>query len=296
MDYIIYIIYRFFEYILYALPRVFKKPILHFLAFIVYLFAKKHNRIAKVNLDLAFGDSKSDDEKKAIIKSSYRNMLYNAYEFMVTQRQSIDEMLKKVTVENEEIILSLLKEKKKIIIVSGHYGCWEFMLPFFASHYNALSIISRPLNNKYINTIFLKAREKHNLKMCTKKGAALCMVKALRGGRVVALTIDQSINPEQSIDVDFFSHKATQVDSPVRIASKVGAVILPIMGIREDFENYKLVFKMPIEVEKNLGLVEIQKLSQKISDILEEQIIEKPNDWFWQHRRWKVYYPEMYKS
>ncbi len=48
MDYIIYIIYRFFEYILYALPRVFKKPILHFLAFIVYLFAKKHNRIAKV--------------------------------------------------------------------------------------------------------------------------------------------------------------------------------------------------------------------------------------------------------
>lgn len=277
------------------LPRFLKKPILNFMAFLIYLFSKKHNRIARVNLNLAFGNSKSDDEKEAIIKSSYRNMLYNAYEFMIIQRQSIDDMLKKVIVENEEIILSLIKEKKKVIIVSGHYGCWEFMLPFFASHYNALSIISRPLNNKYINAVFLKAREKHNLAMCTKKGAALCMVKALRKGRIVALTIDQSIKPKLSIDVEFFGHKATQVDSPVRLASKVDAVILPLMGIREDFEKYRLVFKTPIEVPKNIDSNETQKISQKISDILEKQIKEKPDDWFWQHRRWKVYYPEIYK-
>lgn len=296
LDYIVYLVYRFFEFLFFISPKFLLKPILHFIAYLSYVFAKKHNRIAKANLDLAFGETKTEEEKKSIIKSSFLNMVYNLYEFIILQRASLDEMEQKVIVENEAYILKLLEENKRVITVSGHYGCWEFSLPYFAMKYNPLTIISRKLNNRYINDIFLKARHRQNLEMCEKDGAAKCMVKSLRKGRVVALTIDQSINSKQSVDVTFFGHRASQVDSPVRLASKLDAVIIPLFTLREGFEKHKIIFKEPIEVKQNMTEEEIQELSQKLSDVLEEQVRKKPEDWFWQHRRWKLYYPEIYKK
>jgi len=296
LDYIVYLIYRFFEFLFHVFPKSLLKPILHFIAYLGYLFAKKHNRIAKANLDLAFGETKTEEEKKKIIKSSFVNMIYNAYEFIAIQKETLKEMDQKAIIENEEIILKLIKENKKIIIVTGHYGCWEFLIPFVAAKYKPLTVIVRPMNNRYINKVYKKARDRYNLAICEKKGAAKCVLKSLKNDKAIALTVDQSINSRQGINVNFFGHKVTQVDSPVRFATKFDAVILSIFTTREDFGKYKVIFKEPIEVKQNMNEEEIQMMSQKLSDILEEQIREKPDDWFWQHRRWKVYYPEMYKK
>ena len=296
LDYLIYLIYRFFEFLFHIIPKILLKPILHFIAYVAHLFAKKHNRIAKANLDLAFGETKTEEEKIRIIKSSLRNMVYNLYEFIVLQKTSLEKMDQKVIIENEEVILKLIEEKKRIIIITGHYGCWEFSIPYVAMKYNPLTLISRKLNNRYINDVFTKARHRQSLEMCEKTGAAKCIVKAIKKGRIVAITIDQNLDRRNSaIDVSFFGHKVTQVDSPVRLATKLDAVILPLFTIREDFEKYKILFKEPIEIKQNMNEEEIKNLSQELSFILEEQVREKPDDWFWQHRRWKMYYPEIYK-
>jgi len=296
LDYIIYIIYRCFEFLFYIFPKNLIKPILHFIAYLGYFLAKKHNRVAKANLDMAFGETKTKEEKREIIKSSLVNMAYNIYEFITIQRETLKELENKAIIENEEIILKLIEEKKKIIIVTGHYGCWEFLIPFIAAKYKPMTVTIRPMNNKYINNIYEKARDRYSLSVCEKKGAAKCIIKALKNDRMVAMTIDQSINRKQGINVDFFGHKVTQVDSPVRLATKLDTVILPIFTTREDFGKYKVIFKEHIEVKQNMDEDEIQSMSQMISNILEEQIKEKPNDWFWQHRRWKVYYPEIYQK
>lgn len=296
MNYTVYLIYRFFEFLSYILPKFLIKYVLNSIAYLAYIFSKKHARIAKANLDLAFGDSKTEEEKKRIIKSSFVNMAYNMYEFIVLQRTSLEKMDQKVIVENEAYLTTLLEENKKVIFVSAHYGCWEFTIPYLAMKYNPLTIISRKLNNPYLNELFTKTRHKKNLEMCEKSGAAKCVVKAIKKGRIVALTTDQNINKKQSYtDVNFFEHKVTQVDSPVRFASKLDAVILQVFTIREDFEKYRIVFKEPMNVKQNINEEEIQALSQKLSNILEEQIKSKPDDWFWQHRRWNMYYPEIYK-
>ncbi len=296
LDYIIYLIYRFFEFLFYLFPKFLIKPILHFIAYLAHLFAKKHNRIAKVNLDLAFGKTKTEEEKIKIIKSSLRNIVYNLYEFITIQRETLKEMESKAIIENEEVILKLIEEKKRIIIVTGHYGCWEFLIPFVAAKYKPMTVTVRPMNNKYINNIYEKARDRYNLSICEKKGAAKCIIKALKNDRMVAMTIDQNLDRRNNaVDVSFFEHKATQVDSPVRLATKLNTVILPVFIIRDDFEKYKIVFKDPIEVKQNMNENELKNLSQELSNILEDQIRSKPDDWFWQHRRWKMYYPEIYK-
>jgi KDO2-lipid IV(A) lauroyltransferase len=269
---------------------------MHVVAWIAYHLDTKHRRIAKANLDFAFGATKSDEEKERIIKASYVNLAYNIYEFIVLQHETVEQMQTKMHVENDEVVRKLLEEGKPVIMVSGHYGCWEFALPYFSIVYNPLTIISRKLNNRYINEVFVKARHRQKLSMCEKEGAVRCVVRSLKNGKVVAITIDQNLDPKQSVTVDFFGHKVAQVDSPVRLASKMGAAIVPIMNITEGFENYRMIIHDPIEVPKNISEEEVVTYSQKLSDILEAQIRSEPEHWFWQHRRWKLYYPEIYRK
>lgn len=295
VDYITFLFYKFLSFLFSHLPKSIVKYLLDAIAYFVYIFGKKHRRIAKTNLDIAFGTAKSDKEKKKIILNSLKSMAYNLYEFVVLQNDSFESMKKKVSVENEEIILKLLKENRRVIIVTAHYGCWEFTLPYLALKYNPMTVISRKMNNPYLNKVFIKARENQGLSMCEKRGAIKCIIKALNSGRVVSLAIDQSISAKKGMEVTFFNHRATQTDSPIRLASKLDAVILPLFTLNEGFEQHKIVFHEPIEVPKELSHDDILRYSQMLSDLIEEQVKNRPGEWFWQHRRWKEYYRDQYE-
>ena len=46
----------------------------------------------------------------------------------------------------------------------------------------------------------------------------------------------------------------------------------------------------PIDYEND-----VNKITQLQADAMSNQILEKPDDWFWQHRRWKDIYLGIYK-
>ena len=64
--------------------------------------------------------------------------------------------------------------------------------------------------------------------------------------------------------------------------------IIPVFITRED-KKYKIIFKDPI-FEKD-----IQKSVQLQSNVIEEMIKEKPEEWYWFHRRFKHYYEDRYE-
>jgi KDO2-lipid IV(A) lauroyltransferase len=130
--------------------------------------------------------------------------------------------------------------------------------------------------------------------MFEKHGAAKKMVKALNNKRIVAMAIDQNISKSKGITLDFFGYKVTQTDSPIRVASKLDAIIIPMLFVRDGMFNHKAVFYEPMNIENNCTEDSIIKYSQQISNIFEKQIKEEPKDWFWQHRRFKEYYNKIY--
>jgi KDO2-lipid IV(A) lauroyltransferase len=141
-------------------------------AFFIYKFGKEHKNIAKVNLDLVYQDSISEERKQEIIYNSYKSLVFNMYEFVENQNLSKEEILKKAKLINGEVIEKALKDNRKIIYMTAHYGAWELGLPYIALMFGDIATVNRRMNNPHIQNIYEKARSKNSITMIEKIGRA----------------------------------------------------------------------------------------------------------------------------
>lgn len=296
IDFLLYSLYKFFVFIVKLLPNSFLKPFLKGLAKLIYIVDKKHNKIAKANIDLVFKDTISDKRKNEIILNSYTNLVYNLYEFLNNAKLSPAQLQKKVSLENEEYFTKALNSGRGVILVSPHYGNWELGSSYISTNFTPLTMIGKPTKNKYFNSDIKKVREAHNSKLLEKRGSAKSLLKALRQGETLALVTDQHVAKKSGVVVDFLGYSATQVDSSARLASKVNALIVPIFFIQDDFGKYRIKFSEAIDHNDfEQGEEKYQKITQKEADIMSKQILEYPDIWFWQHKRFKAFHKEIYE-
>ncbi|MEA2017864.1 MAG: lipid A biosynthesis lauroyl acyltransferase [Campylobacterota bacterium] len=296
IDYLIFLIYKVFKFFILLLPNFLIKLFLDGLAYFIYMINKEHKRYAKANLDLIYKDTISDARKIEIIKNSYKNLIYNLYEFIENPTLNLEQLEKKITLENESIMLDAIQDNRKIILVSAHYGNWEYITSYISLKYKPTTMVGRKMNNKYFNEDMENNRNKHNSKMLLKSNSAKGLVKALKNDRIIGLATDQHIGLDKGIVIDFLAHKAVQIDSTARIAVKFNAVIIPVFFIQNDFRNYTIKFYDKIEPKDFEGENQILKITQKEANAMSKQILEKPDLWFWQHRRFKEFYKEIYEK
>ncbi len=292
IDYLLFILFKVFKFIVLLLPKYLAKIFLDALSSFIYIINVEHKRYAKANLDFVYGNSISEDRKKDIIKKSYQNLVYNLYEFVENQTLDLEDFEKKITVENENVILEALRNKRKIILITAHYGNWEYGNTFFPLKYAPTTMVGRPMNNKYLNKELNDTRTKNNTQMLTKREAGRGLVKAIKNGRVLGFVIDQ--HNGDGIDVEFLGHKVMQADSPSRLAIKFDALIIPLFFTMDSFGKYTAKFYKAIEPRDFTGKNNILELTQLQSNIIEQHILNNPEQWFWQHKRFKEYNKKIY--
>ena len=259
----------------------------------IYIVDIEHKRYAKANLDLVYGNKISNTKKYKIIKESYKNLFYNLYEFVENPTLNLNQLEQKVNIKNEKVLLDAIKENRKIILISAHYGNWEYITSYISLKYKPTTMVGRILNNKYLNEDMEKNRENHNSKMLLKSNSAKGLIKALKDDRIIGLAIDQHINLKKGKVVKFLGHNASQVDSSARLAIKFNAVIIPVFFIQNKFRDYTIKFYEKLEPSDYNN--DLQLITQKEASIISKQILEKPEIWFWQHRRFKEFHKYIYK-
>jgi len=294
LDYVLFILYKIFKFIVLLLPKFLVKFFLDTLANILFYTNIEHKRYAKTNLDFVYQDKMSEKRKREIIKNSYKNLVYNIYEFVENQTLNLEGLEKKITVENEHIILDALKAKKKIILITAHYGNWEYGSSFIPLKYAPTTMVGRPMNNSYLNEELNATRTRNNTEMLTKKDASRGLVKALKNNRILGLVIDQ--HTSGGIDVEFLGHRVKQADSTSRLALKFDALIIPLFFTMDSFGKYTAKFYEPIDPKEYQGENNISELTQVQANIMQEHILNNPDQWFWQHKRFKSYNKKMYKK
>lgn len=296
IDYLLFLLYKIFKFLVLLFPKKVVKIFLDGISYLVYLFNFEHKKYAKANLDLVYEKSLTEEKKWDIVRESYRNLFYNLYEFIENSTLELEELEKKITLENEQVLLNAINTNKKIILVSAHYGNWEYITSYISLKYKPTTMVGRHMNNKYLNKDMEENRNKHNSQMLVKAKSAKGLIKALKDGRIVGLATDQHIDPNKGVIIDFLGHKASQVDSSARLAIKLDAVIIPVFFIQNGFRDYTIKFYSTIEpkdFERENQLIDI---TQKEADVMSEQILSKPENWFWQHRRFKEYHKEIYQQ
>lgn len=280
--------------ILTYMPKSIANYSLKALARLTYWIDREHRRYAKANLDLVYKDEMDDDRKEEIIKASYETMFINLYALIKNQSVSVEELQENTIEKNQDAIKNALEQNRNIILVTAHYGYWEYGSIFIPIKYKPTTMVGRPLNNRFLNKELNETRARFKTEMLDKKDASKGMIKALKNDRIVGLVVDQHYGP--GLDIDFMGYKVKHVDSASRLAVKFDAVIIPVFFQCYELGKYRVKFYDAIDPRDYIGDDKIPSITQQQADIIEQQIRLEPECWLWQHRRWKAYHNDIYKK
>jgi KDO2-lipid IV(A) lauroyltransferase len=251
-----------------------------------YFFDKRRKKVVFTNLDLVFPNM-PQQEKEKLAKKIYYNLVYNLFEMVRNKFITKEKLVKKAEFVGLEKVKNYLD--KPVIFISAHYGNWEMMPLILGGVLEIpMTVVVRNLDNQFLNNFIKKNREKFNIYTIDKKGALKGLIKALKEKRSVGIFVDQNTAKSEGLDVEMFGLKALHTPSAGLLAKKFDVPIIPVFIQRED-NRYKIIFKEPI-LEKD-----IQKSVELQSKVIEEMIKEKPEEYYWFHRRFKHYYEAEYE-
>ncbi|MEY4504823.1 MAG: hypothetical protein RL154_1119 [Pseudomonadota bacterium] len=276
-----------FKFFVKSTPAVVTNAICIFLARLAWIVDIKHRKIIKVNLDLAYENTISEDEKNILIKKAYENMIFLVVDFVKNQGISKEELAKKVEFENIEI-LERLKDRQ-IIFITAHYGNWELIALATSGLLNYRgAIVGRALDSKVANEVIKANREQFNIELIDKNGAMKGLIRSIKNGNTVGLLVDQNTADYDGILVNFFSKPVRHTPAASILARRFNTPIVPVFVSTNDRAKFKLKFYEPImSIKTDNYEDDILRLTQAQADVTEKAIREKPDEWFWFHKRWK---------
>lgn len=299
LDYFYLGLYYALRFLVKISPKCVLKGFLKSLASAFYHLDKKHTNIMRVNLKMCFATLK-DDEIEKLIKKNYYNFALFGAEFLLNQNITKEQILSKISFENEELFNSVLSQNRPIIVQTAHYGNWELFSLAMAARYGAVSIIGRALDSAKMNEILSTNRTRFDIELIDKKSAVKQALKALNNRRLLGILVDQNTAKNEGLECEFFSHKIMHTHAASVFASKSGAIIIPAFIERDESkdDSFKIVFYEPIDMQvlsQNHSKEEALKLAtQAQSDATAAQISKKPDEYFWMHKKFKCFYENSY--
>lgn len=255
-----------------------------FFYFILYYIIPYRKKLVFKNLSNAFPEMKKEERKK-LAKKFYRHFCDNSLESVAILHMSANEMKKRFTILNPEVLDSYYKAGKHLIAVSGHYCTWDWFAGFpFYSNYTLIALY-KPLHNKYYDRLFKNLREKFGSKTIASTHAVKVMMGYNGPPTLFWFIADQ--RPLRK-DIRYWTIFFNQ-DTPIflgveKIARKTNFPVF-FFQLRKVKRGYYTVNIIKL-TDQPKELKEFE-LTERHVHMLEENIKEHPEYYLWSHNRWK---------
>jgi len=258
------------------------------LGLLVFHADRRHRRIALDNLAIAFGRERTEAERTAIARSSFKNIGGALADILIFSRYSKRRILGLIATEGRAHMEAALARGKGVLLFTGHFGNWELAAAPL-TEIGTLQVVARALDNPLLEMELADLRTKLGSRVIDKFGAARPILKALSRNEIVAILIDQNVLRSQAVFVDFFGKTAGTTPGLAAFHLKTGAPLVPIFVHPAPRGRYVLKIYEPFVVPPS-GEVEddVLKITQLCTKIIEREIREAPHLWFWVHKRWNT--------
>jgi KDO2-lipid IV(A) lauroyltransferase len=171
------------------------------------------------------------------------------------------------------------------VIVTGHFGCIEAAALTVRALGMPLAAYYQRMSNPLVDAAIARAREGVGLRLIDRRQGVTPGVEALHRGELVAVVADQDARTH-GVFVPFFGRLASTHRGAAIMALRAGAPIFfgyvrrapggYVAGIRE------------LEVARGGSTDDVvHAMTAAFTAALEATVRQAPEQYFWQHRRWK---------
>lgn len=282
-----FVTFRAFSALFFIMPRRLCLGLARVLGLLFFHLDGRHRRIALANLRTAFGRELSGSKQYAIAREAFVNFsrtLVDLLKLASWPRERIERLL---IVEGREHLLRAIGRGKGALVVTGHFGNWE-MVPIPISAAAPLWAVARFLDNPFLEKRLLGLRSRLGTRIIYKDRAARQVLQVLQAGDIVIVLIDQNVLRIQAVFVDFFGKLAGTTPALAAFHLRTGAPIVPAFCYPERGGRYRIKIYPALETEpEGRNEVDVLKITQTCTKIIESQIRQFPESWLWFHERWK---------
>ncbi len=259
------------------------------LAWLVYLLHPRLRQVGLRNLALAFPE-KSEAERTRILRAEFASLgrqLAEVCHFPEYTRENVEQVVVYDGLENYERAHA---RGKGVLFLTAHFGGWELSAFSHSLHGHWMHVVSRAMDNRYLDRLIRQYREMHGNKSVDKDDFVRGLLAAMKAGEVVGILMDTNMTPPQGIFVDFFGTPACTASGLARIALRTDAAVVPTFTIWDvALGKYRLRFDPSVELLRTGDLeADIHANTQKFTSIIEDYVRKYPEQWLWVHRRWKT--------
>ena len=272
------VIYSFFFIVVILRIKISRKIFANLFSFFGPVFKSK--KIINNNIQI-FSKDISSKKREKIINNMWKNYGMTFVEYMFLYR--FQKQNSHISIKGEKN-LSLVREGRPVIFVSGHFANFELMSMEITKRRVKLATIYRPLNNIFLNPLMEYLRKKYVCKHQIQKGinGLRETIKYINNNYSIALMIDQRVSEGEKIDL--FNKPAMTTTLPAQLSKKYNLNIVPVYIERVGNDKFNLEFQKIINPDDYKNKIAMTK---KLNNVLEEMIIRNPNQWIWSHNRWK---------
>lgn len=272
-----------------ALPHRAARPLGARLGDLARWSAPGYRRVVDENLRRAF-PSWSPSRRQRVLRDCFRHFGAMVCDLVSFGRFDAVELCERLTLEGWEHVEEAERSDRGTLFLSAHLGNWEIASHPVGLYRGTFHIVVRPFNNPLLRGPMLRERERFGHRMIEKHGAARDVFRVLRAGGRVGIVMDQRVRRGQGgILVPFFGHPALTTPLPAKVALRTGAPAVPIFAYPEPGGRYRVRVDSPIVPEGSSRSEDaVTELTRRYLGVFEREIRERPEQWLWMHRRWRM--------
>lgn len=285
--YIEHLAFRAFSSVAIFLPEVLALSIGSFLGWITGSVLRVRRTEVDEHLFLAFPE-RTDAWRHDVARASYAHLGREAVATLRLSRATDEDLSERIRIPDLALFQTAVEEGRGVILVTGHLGNWEVGGGAFTSRGISLDAIAKGMANKAIGDAIAGVRERLGIGLIHMGEVAREVPRSLLRGRVVAILADQHAH-KGGILVSFFGREASTTRAPALFAIRTGAPIFLGIALRDPGWRQRYTVSLERIDFQSTGEVDadIRGLTAAHSAALERAVRLAPEQYFWQHRRWK---------
>jgi Kdo2-lipid IVA lauroyltransferase/acyltransferase len=256
--------------------------------FIIYWIIGYRKDLVKKNLESSFPGI-SNNELMRLTQLFYKNLadilLEGIWAFTISRKQ----ILNRYRIINPEVIEPFSNSGQSIIGVTGHYSNWEWgsLSASLQTDYNVVAFY-KPLKNKYIDKFVRWSRARFGTTLAPINETTLTFEKCKDAKTLFLMAADQGMPKkfsERAYWIQFLNHDIPFLHGMEKHArlNNLPVIYINVQRVRRGYYTVELsvLNSKPLEFEEG-ALTEIY--ARKLESI----ILQKPENWLWSHKRFKL--------
>jgi KDO2-lipid IV(A) lauroyltransferase len=249
--------------------------------------SSKDRRKVFINLRIAFGGTKSDDELRQIMRKFYHSYGMNIVELARLPLIAKQGFSAYVTVDGREQVDAAIQKGRGVIFLSMHSGNWELANLVGSMTGHPYNMVANDMSRlRQVGKLINFLRQSGGARIINPGIGGRDIIRCLKQNEIVTLVADQG--GREGINVPFFGRESSMSTGAVRLALKydVPIVLVDIHRIDNGHRHHlksKMyeVFKTgdtENDVVENLKCLTVQ---------YEQWISDHPHEYLWPYKTWK---------